>query len=85
MREDFAGVDDDVIAFAVAEGTGDTEAEVGSLEGEGQFGELSATLGVEFALAGSLRLFPCGLRRDRLLSNRLLLGRLLWDRAGARR
>jgi hypothetical protein len=54
VGKDFAGVDDDVITFAVAVGTGDTEAEVGRLESESQFGEFSAALGVEFALAGSL-------------------------------
>ncbi len=65
MREDFAGVEDNVVAFAVAVGAGYTEAEVGGFEDEGQFGEFSATLSVEFALAWSLGRFPCGLLLDR--------------------
>jgi hypothetical protein len=35
VREDFAGVEDDVVTFAVAVGAGDPEAEIGSLESEG--------------------------------------------------
>jgi hypothetical protein len=71
MREDFASVDDDVVTFALAVRTGDTEAEVDGFEGEGQFGEFSAALGVEFALAGRLGdglwgdgLFSSGVRPD---------------------
>ena len=52
MRGEFAGVEDHVVAFAVAVGAGDTEAAVSSLQDELEFGEFSATLGVEFALAG---------------------------------
>ena len=48
---EFAGVDDHVVAFAVSEGLGDGELERGGFEGEGEFGELSATLGDEFAEA----------------------------------
>ena len=48
----FTGVDDGVVAFAVAERAGDSEAEAGGFEGEGEFGKLSATLGVELALTG---------------------------------
>ena len=51
-RRELAGIDDGVVAFAVAEGPGDSEAEAGGFEGEGEFGKLSATLGVEFTLAG---------------------------------
>jgi len=50
-----AGVDDGIVAFAVAEGPGDSEAEAGGFEGEGEFGEFSAALGVELALAGRVR------------------------------
>ncbi len=45
-------VDDEVVALAISVGLGDGEAETGSLEGEGEFGELSATLGSEFFLIG---------------------------------
>jgi len=47
-----AGIEDDVVTFAVAVGLGDAEAEAGGFEGEGEFGEFSATLGGEFVLAG---------------------------------
>ena len=72
-----AGVDDEVVAFAVAVGTGDAETEVRGFEDESEFGEFSAALGGEFALAGSLR---DGLFGDRLISDRLFL-----DKLGARR
>ncbi len=49
------GVEDDVVAFAVAEGFGDAEAVAGGGEGEGEFGDLSAAFGGEFALVRSLR------------------------------
>jgi hypothetical protein len=45
-----AGIEDDVVTFAVAVGLGDAETEAGGLEGEGEFGEFSATLGGEFVL-----------------------------------
>jgi hypothetical protein len=52
VRGEFAGVEDHVIAFAVAVGAGDTETAAGGLQDELELGELSETLGVEFALAG---------------------------------
>jgi hypothetical protein len=52
VRGEFAGVEDHVVAFAVAVGAGDTETAAGGLQDELEFGELSETLGVEFALAG---------------------------------
>jgi hypothetical protein len=67
-----AGVEDDVVAFAVAVGAGDAETEVRGFEDESEFGEFSAALGGEFALAGSLR--------DGLFGDRLLPGRPLSDR-----
>jgi hypothetical protein len=67
-----AGVEDYVVAFAVAEGAGDAEAEVGGFEGEGEFGEFSATLGGEFVLT-------------RGLSGPLLLDRILLNGLRARR
>jgi hypothetical protein len=48
----FARVDDGVVTFAVSVGLGDAEAEGGGFEGEGEFGEFSAALGVEFAEDG---------------------------------
>jgi len=48
-----ATIEDDVVAFAVAVGAGDAEAEIGGFQDEGEFGEFSAALGGEFALAGS--------------------------------
>src|ERR1700722_12616843 len=50
-----AGVDEEVVAFAVARGAGDAEAEVRGLEVKQMVGGFSAALGVLFALAGSLR------------------------------
>jgi len=50
------GVEDDVVAFAVAEGFGDAEAVAGGGEGEGEFGDLAAAFGGEFAPEGSERL-----------------------------
>ena len=47
-----AADEDEVEALAVAVGLGDAEAEAGGFVDEGEFGELSATLGVEFALVG---------------------------------
>jgi hypothetical protein len=47
------GVDDEIIAFAVAVGLGDGEAKSGGLVGEGEFGEFSAALGVELVKAGT--------------------------------
>jgi hypothetical protein len=51
----YKGIEDDVVAFAVAEGFGDTEAVAGGGESESEFRNLSAALGSEFALEGSLR------------------------------
>jgi len=48
------GVEDDVVAFAVAEGFGDAEAVAGGGEGEGEFGDLSAAFGGEFTVGGCL-------------------------------
>jgi hypothetical protein len=50
-----AADEDEVEAFAVAVGLGDSKAFGGGFVGEGKFGEFSAALGVELALAGSLR------------------------------
>jgi hypothetical protein len=57
---EIAGVEDDVVAFAVAEGASYAEAEAGGFEDEGEFGEFSAALGVEFPLVGSLGEELCG-------------------------
>lgn len=43
-----ASFEDEVVAFAVAVWLGDGESEAGSFESEGEFGEFSAALGVEF-------------------------------------
>ncbi len=51
---DGAGVDDGIIAFAVAEGAGDAESEARGFEGEGEFGEFSTTLGGKFAGADAV-------------------------------
>ena len=65
------GIEDDVVAFAVAVGTGDAKAVTGGGEGEGEFGNLSATLGGEFALEGSLcRLCGQGFGRTLFASER---------------
>jgi hypothetical protein len=50
-------VEDEVVTVAVSVGLGHAEAEAGGFEGEGEFGELSAALGGEFAgsLWGGLR------------------------------
>src|ERR1035437_3876623 len=73
--DEIAGVEDDVVAFAVAVGAGDAETEVRGFEDESEFGEFSAALGGEFALAGSLRdrLFGDRLFGDRLCSDKLFL------------
>jgi hypothetical protein len=52
-EEAACGVEDEVVAFAVAVGLGDAEAHGGGFVGEGEFGEFAAALGGEFALAGS--------------------------------
>ncbi len=49
-----AEVDNGVVAVAVAVGLGDGESEAGGFEGEGEFGELSAAFGGEFAIGGRL-------------------------------
>ena len=54
IGEDLAGVDDGVVALAVAVGLGDTEAESVGLEGEGEFGEFAAALGDELAVTGGV-------------------------------
>jgi len=46
---DFAGVEHEVVAFAVAVGLGDAEAHASGDKGEDEFGKLSATLGGAFA------------------------------------
>ena len=69
------GVDDEIVAFAVAVGFGDGEAEGGGFEGEGEFGEFSAALGGEFAVKG----------RGGVERSRFFWARAFWDRAGARR
>ncbi len=51
-RSEFTGVENYIVAFAVAVGAGGAEAEVGGYEHEGEFGEFSAALVVDFALAG---------------------------------
>jgi hypothetical protein len=65
--DEFAGIDDGVVTFAVTEGLGDSEAEAGGFEGEGEFGELSAALGVELVLAGGVE---SGGLRNRLRARR---------------
>ena len=50
-----AGVEDEVVAFAVTVGLGDGEAEAGGFESEGEFGEFSAAFGGEFAAVGGWR------------------------------
>ncbi len=47
-----AGVEDEVVAFAVAVGFGDAEAKAGGDEEEDEFGELAAALGVAFPAEG---------------------------------
>ena len=47
-------IEDDVVAVAVAEGFGDTEAVAGGGQGEGEFGDLAAAFGGEFAVEWSL-------------------------------
>ena len=47
-----AGVEDEVVAFAVAVGFGDAEAKAGGDEEEDEFGELAATLGVAITAEG---------------------------------
>ena len=66
-RRESAGVDDYVITLAVAEGLRDSEAQGGGLEGECEFGEFTATLGDQLALAGAENR---GILRDRLRARR---------------
>jgi hypothetical protein len=47
-----AGVEDEVVAFAVSVGLGDGEAEADGFEDEGEFGELSATFSGEVVAGG---------------------------------
>jgi hypothetical protein len=47
-----AGIEDEVVAFTVSVGLGDGESEADGFEGEGEFGEFSATLGGEFVAGG---------------------------------
>lgn len=75
-----AGVEDEVVAFAVAVGFGYAEAEAGGFESECKFGELSAALGGEFLEAGG------GLCGWRLLRNAFRCNSLLsssWARRWA--
>jgi hypothetical protein len=66
--EAVAGVGDEVVAVAVAVGLGEAEAKGGGFVKEGEFGELSAALGGEFAQEGGgargwgsgQRLLGCG-------------------------
>ncbi len=71
-REEVAGVEDGVVALAVAVGAGNAEAEVGGFEDEGKFGKFSTALGGEFSLAGGLRgwLFEDRRFQDRLWTRR---------------
>jgi hypothetical protein len=46
------GVEDDVVAFAVAEGFADAEAVAGGGEGEGQFGNFAAAESGELSRSG---------------------------------
>jgi hypothetical protein len=48
------GIDDHVVAFAVAMGLGDAESTADRFEGESEFGELSAALGGEFTIVGGI-------------------------------
>jgi hypothetical protein len=66
-----AGVEDEVVAFAVAVGLGDGEAEAGGFESEGEFGEFSAALGGEFAVMR-------GFREDGSLARRWASTRRTW-------
>ncbi len=66
-RRESAGVGDYVITLAVAEGLRDSEAEGGGLEGECEFGELTAALGDQLALGGGENR---GILRDRLRARR---------------
>ena len=81
VREQFAGIDDGVVAFAVAEGLGDAQAAAGGFVGEGEFGEFSAALGVDFALAWGDKEFFAG----RASWDGDCVGRPLLDRVRARR
>ena len=47
-----ARIEDDIVTFTVTERLGDSEAESGGFQGEGEFGKFSAALGDEFALIG---------------------------------
>jgi hypothetical protein len=86
---ELASVDDGVVAFAVAEGLGNSESEAGGFEGEGEFGELPATLGSEFALTGGVDGGLGGIRalraRNRMLADGFLPRRRLPGRLWARR
>jgi hypothetical protein len=52
---EMGGVEDDVVAFAVAEGLGDAEAVAGGGEGKGEFGDFSAAFGGESSRANGVR------------------------------
>lgn len=67
---------------------GDAEAEIGGFQDEGEFGEFSAALGGEFALAGSLRdglFFGDWILSERLFLDGLCSDKLFSDRLWARR
>ena len=83
MGGEFARVEDHVVALAVAVRAGDTEAAVGGLQDELEFGKFSATLGVELALAGVDE--AGAIRRGRLCLDELCLDKLCLDKIGARR
>jgi len=58
--EVFSGVDDEVVAFAVAEGRGQAESQGSGFQDKGHFSELAASLGSGLALVGGF-LIGCGL------------------------
>jgi hypothetical protein len=87
-----AADEDEVEALAIPEGFGDSEAEAGGFVGEGEFGKLSTTLGVEFLSPGSLSLrrwealgrraaFWHGVEKQKAQAGslRLFLCLFLWD------
>ena len=73
-----AGVEDEVVAFAVSVGLGDGEAEADGFEDEREFGELSATLGGEVVAGGGIGGWGDGpwARRWRASGSRALSGHL---------
>ena len=49
---DVGGIEDQVVAFAIAVGAGDSEVAAGGGQGEDQFGDFSGPFGGFFALEG---------------------------------